>query len=61
VVGDEGNAYQRIAEGKLNEPLRNQMASAPLTDEKRFVLEMEAAYRSMWQDWLKTEQPSTRT
>ena len=37
----------------LRQILRNQMASAPLTDEKRFVQEMETAYRSMWLEWLQ--------
>lgn len=31
--------------------LRPRMASAPLTDEARFVKEMEEAYRQMWRSW----------
>jgi hypothetical protein len=27
------------------------MAVAPLTDESRFVDEVEAAYRTMWKKW----------
>jgi len=45
----------------LRQSLRPAMAAAPLTDVKRFVTEMEAAYRMMWQDWLNTEQPQMRT
>ncbi|MGZ5051293.1 MAG: O-linked N-acetylglucosamine transferase family protein [Methylobacter sp.] len=40
----------------LRKTLRLRMANAPLTDEKRFVREMEEAYRTMWQQWCK--QPS---
>jgi predicted O-linked N-acetylglucosamine transferase (SPINDLY family) len=40
----------RIAE--LRRILRPRMAAAPVTDEPRFVREMEAAYRSMWQQAL---------
>jgi len=35
----------------LRQTLRSRMASAPLTDEARFVSEMEEAYRAMWRDW----------
>lgn len=35
----------------LRQNMRSRMASAPLTDEKRFVKDMEAAYRAMWQEW----------
>lgn len=38
---------------QLRQSLRPRMAAAPLTDEARFVREMEAAYRAMWQDWLQ--------
>lgn len=34
----------------LRQTLRPRMAASPLTDEKRFVAEMEAAYRAMWQN-----------
>lgn len=36
---------------QLRHTLRERMTCAPLTDEKRFVREVEAAYRSMWQEW----------
>ncbi|MDO8250604.1 MAG: tetratricopeptide repeat protein [Rhodoferax sp.] len=37
---------------QLRQTLRPLMAAAPLTDEARFVREMEAAYRAMWRAWL---------
>ena len=43
-----GNPEQMVL---LRQTLRRRMASAPLTDEMRFILEMEEAYRSMWQAW----------
>ncbi len=42
---------------ELRNTLRVKMANAPLTDEKRFVTEMEAAFRFMWQDWIDTCSP----
>jgi protein O-GlcNAc transferase len=41
----------------LRNTLRDNMAKAPLTDEERFVKEMEAAYRYMWQNWIDTCSP----
>ena len=38
----------------LRQSLRPRMASAALTDEKRFVREMEAAYRAMWNEYVNT-------
>lgn len=38
---------------QLRQSLRPRMAAAPLTGEARFVREIEAAYRAMWQDWLQ--------
>ncbi len=38
---------------QLRQSLRPRMAAAPLTDEARFVREIETAYRAMWQDWLQ--------
>lgn len=38
---------------QLRQTLREKMANSPLTDEKRFVGEMEQAYRMMWQEWLQ--------
>ena len=35
----------------LRQTLRARMAAAPLTDEARFVREMEQAYRGMWEGW----------
>lgn len=46
------NSPERLS--VLRRTLRPRMVSAPLTDERRFVFEMEAAFRAMWQDWLKT-------
>lgn len=42
---------------ELRNTLRDKMANAPLTDETRFVKEMEAAFRFMWQDWIDTCSP----
>lgn len=36
---------------ELRRTLRERMANAPLTDERRFVRDVEAAYRHMWQEW----------
>ncbi len=38
---------------KLRAVQRSLMASAPLTDEPRFVREVEAAYRIMWHEWCR--------
>lgn len=38
----------------LRKTLRPRMAAAPLTDIKRFVSEMESAYREIWIDWCET-------
>jgi predicted SAM-dependent methyltransferase len=40
---------ERLAQ--LRQTLRARMANSPLTDEPRFVNEMEAAYRAIWQAW----------
>ncbi|HYC02839.1 MAG TPA: tetratricopeptide repeat protein [Azospirillaceae bacterium] len=45
LAGDVG----RLAE--LRATLRGRMAASPLTDEKRFVAEVEEAYRGMWRLW----------
>jgi protein O-GlcNAc transferase len=37
---------------RLRAGLRSRMAESALTDEARFVREVEAAYRSMWHSWL---------
>jgi hypothetical protein len=42
----------RIA--RLRQTLRASMAASPLTDEPRFVREVEEAYREMWRDWCAT-------
>lgn len=36
----------------VRQTLRARMTQSPLTDEARFVSEMESAYRAMWQDWI---------
>ena len=41
----------RLAE--LRQSLRARMATSPLMNEARFVIDVEMAYRAMWQDWLK--------
>lgn len=38
----------------LRSTLRDKMANAPLTDEPRFVKEMEEAFRFMWQDFFRS-------
>jgi len=52
--------YVRIAIELANNPARlaalrllprERMVSSPLTDEARFVDEVEAAYRAMWRKW----------
>jgi protein O-GlcNAc transferase len=35
----------------LHEGLRERMTQSPLTDAKRFIIDLEAAYRSMWEKW----------
>jgi len=35
--------------------LRQQMASSPLTDAKRFTLNMENCYRSLWERWCSSQ------
>jgi predicted O-linked N-acetylglucosamine transferase (SPINDLY family) len=35
---------------------RQRMASSPLCDGKSFARQLEAGYRSMWQDWCQTAQ-----
>ena len=38
---------------QLRETLRDRMRAAPLMDARRFAGDVEAAYRTMWQDWWK--------
>jgi predicted O-linked N-acetylglucosamine transferase (SPINDLY family) len=40
----------RLAELRMS--LRDRMKQSPLMDEPRFVKNLEAAYREIWQDWL---------
>ncbi len=46
-------AHDAMRMTELRKSLRARMAAAPLTDERRFVQEMEAAYREMWQAWCR--------
>jgi len=52
--------YVRLAVGfagetdrltSLRTSLRERVRSSPLMDEKRFVLDLELAYRRMWHEW----------
>lgn len=45
-------AYDRERLTALRQGLRPAMTDAALTDERRFVREMEAAYCTMWQGWV---------
>ena len=44
----------------LRAGLRERMANSPLTDAKRFTLNLEKAYREMWQSWCDKPQGGTR-
>ena len=46
---------------QLRQSLHPRMAAAPLTDEARFVREMEDAYRAMWREWcVQQYEPSNK-
>ena len=45
----------------LRQNLRQRMAASPLTDEPRFVREIESAYRQMWHDWISHTAPLETT
>ena len=38
---------------RLRKGLRDRFAASPVMDQKKFARNMEAAYRQMWQDWVK--------
>jgi protein O-GlcNAc transferase len=40
----------------LRERLRDMMTHSPLTDSKRFIVNLEMRYRTMWDNWCKTAQ-----
>lgn len=44
----------------LRAGLRKRMANSPLTDAKRFTLNLETAYREMWAAWCRRSQEETR-
>jgi protein O-GlcNAc transferase len=48
----------RLADLRLN--LRTRMAASPLCDPGRFVRDLEAAFRAMWQAWCEGRQPKSR-
>jgi protein O-GlcNAc transferase len=49
VAVERANDRERIAE--LRRSLRPRLQSSPLMDEPRFVRDIEAAYRTRWQEW----------
>lgn len=53
-----GLAHSLARLHELHQTLRSRMAAAPLTDEARFVREMEEAYQHMWYRW--REEPAPR-
>lgn len=66
LVATTESEYVRIACALAGDPgrmtelrgaLRERMANSPLTDERRFVREVEAAYRTMWKEWLQVPSP----
>jgi len=44
----------------LRAGLRERMANSPLTDAKRFTLNLEQAYREMWANWCARSQSEAR-
>ena len=44
----------------LRAGLRERMANSPLTDAKKFTLNLEKAYRKMWGDWCGQSSPTDR-
>ncbi len=43
--------------GALRESLRDRMARSALLDAKRFALDLENCYRTMWEQWCKISEP----
>jgi len=39
---------------QLRKTLRDRLRQSPLMDEKRFVLDLESAYRMMWRQWCES-------
>ncbi len=50
IATDLAKDHERLK--KIRHNLRDRVAKSPLMDENRFVRNMEAAYRQMWQKWL---------
>jgi predicted O-linked N-acetylglucosamine transferase (SPINDLY family) len=69
LVGGNGDEFVRIATGLANDlprleelrrTLRGRMEASPLMDQRGFGQEMAAAYRWMWRQWCKAENPKGR-
>jgi len=64
LIGDEADDYVRIARelaadsqrlSELRRTLRERLERSPLRDFSGFTRKLEAAYRSMWQDWCTSQ------
>jgi predicted O-linked N-acetylglucosamine transferase (SPINDLY family) len=69
LAGGNGGEFVRIATGLANDlprleelrrTLRGRMEASPLMDQQGFGREMAAAYRWMWRQWCKAENPKGR-
>ncbi|TAL12433.1 MAG: hypothetical protein EPO00_01785, partial [Chloroflexota bacterium] len=65
LVARSPEEYEAIVVGLARDPgrlerlrlgLRQRMAASPLTDGRRYTLNLEAAYRTMWRRWCRGEQ-----
>jgi predicted O-linked N-acetylglucosamine transferase (SPINDLY family) len=55
IATDLAGNLPRLAQ--LRATLRARMQASPLMDAPRFARNIEAAYRSMWQDWVTSRSP----